>query len=74
VKLYGDYENVRRLRPKLWQQKNLLLHHKNAPSHTCFPPENFTKNNMTLIPHTPYKPYLAPATIALQNCCELALR
>jgi hypothetical protein len=27
-------ENVRRLRPELWRQKNWLLHHDNAPSHT----------------------------------------
>jgi hypothetical protein len=27
-------ENVRRLRPELWRQKNWLLHHDEAPSHT----------------------------------------
>jgi hypothetical protein len=27
---------VRRLHPKLWQQKNWLLHHDNAPSQTSF--------------------------------------
>jgi hypothetical protein len=32
-------ENVKRLRPELWRQKNWLLHHDNAPSHTSF----FTK-------------------------------
>jgi hypothetical protein len=30
------HENVRRLRPELWQQKNWVLHHDNAPSHTSF--------------------------------------
>jgi hypothetical protein len=29
-------ENVRRLRPELWGQKNWLLHHDSAPSHTSF--------------------------------------
>jgi hypothetical protein len=29
-------ENVRRLRPELRRQMNLLLHHDNAPSHTFF--------------------------------------
>jgi hypothetical protein len=35
------YENVRRLRPELWREKNWLLHHDNAPSHTSFSPGNF---------------------------------
>jgi hypothetical protein len=48
------HENVRRLRPELWQQKNWLLHH-NTPSHTSlFTRELLTKNNMTVIPHPPY--------------------
>jgi hypothetical protein len=29
-------ENVRRLHAELWPQKNWLLHHDNAPSHTSF--------------------------------------
>jgi hypothetical protein len=28
------HENMRRLRPKLWQEQTWLLHHDNAPSHT----------------------------------------
>jgi hypothetical protein len=32
-------ENVPRLRPELWPQRNWLLHHDNTPSHTSF----FTK-------------------------------
>jgi hypothetical protein len=32
--LWRMHENVRRLRPELWKQKNLLLHHDNASSHT----------------------------------------
>jgi hypothetical protein len=34
--LWQLHENVRRLRPELWRQKNWLLHHNNAPSHTSF--------------------------------------
>jgi hypothetical protein len=30
------HENVWRFHPKRWQQKNWLLHHDNAPSHTSF--------------------------------------
>jgi hypothetical protein len=29
-------ENVQRLRPELWRQKNWLLHHDNAPFDTSF--------------------------------------
>jgi histone-lysine N-methyltransferase SETMAR len=54
-------ENLRRLRPKLWRQKNWLLHHDNTPSHTSFFTTEFlSKNNMTVISHPPYSPDLAP--------------
>jgi histone-lysine N-methyltransferase SETMAR len=47
--------NVQRLRPELWQQKNWLLHHDNALSHTSFFTREFlVKNNTTVIPHPPY--------------------
>jgi hypothetical protein len=41
-------ENVRRLRPELWQQNNWLLHHDKAPSHTSFFTKDFffTKNKL----------------------------
>jgi hypothetical protein len=47
-------EHVRRLHPELWRQKNWLLHHGNAPSHTSFFTREFlTKINMTVVPtHT----------------------
>jgi hypothetical protein len=48
-------EHMRRLRPKLWQWKNWLLHHDNAPSHTSFFTREFlTKSNMTVVSHPPY--------------------
>jgi hypothetical protein len=40
--LWRVYENVRRLRPELWRQKNWLLHHDNAPSHIFFLPGKFS--------------------------------
>jgi hypothetical protein len=41
-------ENVRRLRPELWRQKNWLLHHGSTPSHTSiFTMKFLTKNNMS---------------------------
>jgi hypothetical protein len=48
-------ENVRRLCPKLWRQKNWLLRHDNASSDTFhFTREFFTKYNMTFVPNQPY--------------------
>jgi hypothetical protein len=42
-------ENVQRLHPELWQQKNWLLYHYNTPSCTSFfTRELLTKNDMTL--------------------------
>jgi histone-lysine N-methyltransferase SETMAR len=71
-------ENVRRLLPELWQQKNCLLHHDNILLHTSFFTKEFlTKNNMTVILHQPYSPDLAPCDfslvprlkIKLKGCC-----
>jgi hypothetical protein len=48
-------ENVRRLRPELWRQKNRLLHHDKTPFLTSFFTREFlTKNNMTVVHHPPY--------------------
>jgi hypothetical protein len=48
-------ENERRLCPELWRQKNGLLHHDNAPSHTSFfTRESLAKNIMSAIPQPPY--------------------
>jgi len=54
-------ENVRRKRPQKWQNQNLIIHHDNAPAHRSFNVSQFlAKNNMTVIPHPPYSPNLAP--------------
>jgi transposase len=75
VTFYGDCENVRRLQPELWGQKNWLLHHNNAPSHTSFFTREFlTKNNMTLIPHPPYSPDLAPCDFSLFHHLKIKLK
>jgi hypothetical protein len=48
-------ENVGRLRPELWRQRNSMLHHDNAPSCTSFFTREFlfTKTNMAVIPTDP---------------------
>jgi hypothetical protein len=46
---------VRGLRPELWRQENWLLRHDNTPSHTTFLNRGpLTKDNITIIPHSPY--------------------
>jgi hypothetical protein len=44
-------ENVRRLRPELWEQKNWLLHQDNAVSHFIFRQEYFANDCRS---HPPY--------------------
>jgi hypothetical protein len=38
-------ENMRRLRPEIWRQKNWLLHDDNKPSHTSFFTSEFFSNS-----------------------------
>jgi hypothetical protein len=48
-------ENVRRLRPEIRRQRNWLLHHYNAPSHTSFFTTEFvTQNKTTVVLQPPY--------------------
>ena len=50
-------ENMRRKRPQKWQKQNLIIHRLTGPlKFRSF----LAKNNMTVIPHTPYSPDLAP--------------
>ena len=58
-------ENVRRKRPQKWRNKNLIIHHDNAPAHRSFKVSQLAKNNMTVIPHPPYSPDLAPCDFFL---------
>jgi hypothetical protein len=55
--------------PNFRQQKNWLLHHYNAPSHTSiFTREYLTKNNMTSFPHPPYFSMFPRMEIKLKGC------
>jgi hypothetical protein len=46
---------VRKLGPEFWQQKNWLLHHDNAPSHSSSFIRKFLPiNNMAIVPKQPY--------------------
>jgi len=58
-------ENVRRKRPQKWRNQYLIIHRDNVPAHRSFKLSQFlAKNNMTVIPHTPYSPDLAPVTFS----------
>jgi hypothetical protein len=49
------HKNVGRLCPKLWRQKNWLLHQDNTQSHIFFFTSEFlTKDDMAVAPHPPY--------------------
>jgi hypothetical protein len=59
--LWRLLEDVRRLRPEHWRQKNWLLHHDNTLFRASFSPRDFfTKNNMTVVSHPPNTPDLSP--------------
>jgi hypothetical protein len=66
--LQRQCENMRRLHPELWQQKNQLFHHDNTPPHTSFFAREFlTRSNMTVIPRPPYFPLFFQFKIKLKG-------
>jgi len=68
-------ENVRHKRPQKWQNQNLITHHDNAPAHRSFKVLQFlAKNNMTVIPHPPYSPNLAPCDFFLFPKLKLQMK
>jgi hypothetical protein len=68
-------ENVGRRRPEHWREQTWLLHHDNAPSHTSVLTQQFlTKHKMSVIPHQPYFPDLAPCDFFLFPKMKLKLK
>jgi hypothetical protein len=62
-------ENVPRLYPEHWRQKNWLLHHDNAQSHTSFiTRELLSKSKMTFIPT--HLTFLFPWLKIKLKCCH----
>ena len=50
----------------MWGSGDWFLHHDNAPAHTALSLQQFlVENNMTVIPHPPYSPNLAPCSFFL---------
>jgi len=69
------WENVRKKRPDQWQNNIWLLHHDNAPAHAALLTEWFlTDNNMTVVPHPPYWPNLAPSDFSLFAKLKMKLK
>jgi len=68
-------ENVWHKRPQKWQSQDLIIHHDNAPAHRSFKVSQFlAKNNMTMIPHPPYSPDLAPCDFFLFPKLKLRMK
>ena len=52
----------------LTEDNTWLLHHDNAPAHTALLTRRFlTNNNMTVVPHPPYSPDLAPCDFLISK-------
>jgi len=63
IRLRGS---VRKKRSEMWSSGEWFLHHDNAPAHTALRVQQFlAKNNITVIPHPPYSPDLAPCDFFL---------
>ena len=68
-------ENVRRKRPQKWRNQYLIIHRDNVPAHRSFKLSQFlAKNNMTVIPHPPYSPDLAPCDFFLFPKLKLRMK
>ena len=68
-------ENVRRKRPDRWQNNTWLLHHDNESAYAALLTRRFlTDNNMTVVPHPPYSPDLAPREFFLFPKLKMKLK
>ena len=68
-------ENVRRKRPDQLQNDTWLFHQDNAPAHAAVVTRRFlTDNNISVVPHPPYSPDLAPRNIFLFPKLKMKLK
>ena len=59
---------IRRKRPEMWRSGDLFLHHDNAPAHSALKTREFlAKHSITVLPHPPYSPDLAPCDFWLKD-------
>ena len=67
-------KDVRRKRPEKWTN-GFILHHDNAPCHTSLLVRQFLSNkNITVCPHPPYSPDLAPCDFWLFSKIKMTMR
>jgi hypothetical protein len=67
-----DCENVKRVHPEFWRQKNWLLHQDSALS-SFFSSEFLTQNTMTVILHPPYMPDLGHSDFSVSPIEDTAI-
>ena len=68
-------KNLRRKRPDQWRNNTWLLHHENASAHAVLLTRRFlTDNNMTVVPHSPCSPDLAPSDFLLFPKLKMKLK
>jgi len=54
-------DRMRRVRPELWEVRQWILHHDNAPVQSALIVREFlARNSITVLEHPPYSPDLAP--------------
>jgi len=59
-------DDVRRKGPELWENQTWILHHDNAPAHASLLIHSYVaKHQISIVPHPPYYPDLAPADFFL---------
>ena len=66
---------IRRKRPELWKSGDWFFHHDNAPAHSALRTREFlAKHSITLLPHLPYSPDLAPCDFFLFPMLKRSLK
>jgi histone-lysine N-methyltransferase SETMAR len=59
--LHRLLNTICRKHPELWHRKNWLLLHNNTPAHcSVLVQKELAKQQVTILPHRPYSPDLAP--------------
>ena len=67
-------DSIRRKRPELWRTGGWMLHHDNAPADSLLLVRQYlAKNKVTVFPHLPYSPDLAPCDFHLFPKLKLQL-
>ena len=63
-----------RKRPELWENQTWMLHHDNVPAHVSLIGSYLAKHQISVVPHPPYSPDLAPADFLLFSKLKTTLK